>query len=69
MIFGWFAARDQNRQAEKQADRQNDYNEDMWDFNNDEADRVYKFKKEGLEITKRNNERNTQFQEALSIQQ
>lgn len=69
MIFGWLAARDQNRQAEKAADKQNDYNEDMWDFNNDEADRVYKYKKKGLEITKRNNEINTQFQEALSIQQ
>jgi len=69
MIFGWFQANEQNRQREKAADNQNDYNEDMWDFNNDEAKRVYKFKKQGLEITKRNNERNTQFQEAMSIQQ
>jgi len=69
MILGFFQAQEKNRQAEKAADRQNEYNEDMWNFSNEEADRAYKFKKEGLEITKRNNERNTQFQEALSIQQ
>ena len=69
MIFGFFAAQEKNRQAKKAADRQNDYNEDMWDFSNEEAQRVYKYKKEGLEISKRNTERNIQYQEAMSIQQ
>ena len=69
MIFGFFAAQEKNRQAEKAADRQNDYNEDMWEFSNEEAKRVYKYKKEGLEISKRNTERNIQYQEAMSIQQ
>lgn len=69
MIFGWLQARENNRKAEQAADDQNEYNEDMWDFQNDEAERVYKYKKEGLNIAKRNNERNTQYQEAMSIQQ
>lgn len=65
----------QNAQAEAQADRQNEYQRDVYEFQygsgNDlggEALRQYDYAVEGLEITKRNNERNIRFQEFQSVQ-
>ena len=68
MIFGWLAQNEKNKLAEKQADNQNDYNEDMWEYGNEENQRIYEYKVEGLEIAKRNNERNIQYQETMAVQ-
>ena len=65
----FLGGQEKNKQAERSAGEQNEYNEEMWEWNNEEAARAYEFKKEGLEISKRNNEINLQYQEAMSIQQ
>lgn len=64
-----FGANDQNRQAREQADRQNKYNKDVYYYQLEEQKRQYDYAVEGLEITKRNTERDLQFQEANRIQQ
>lgn len=65
----FLGGQEKNKQAERSAGEQNKYNEEMWEWNNEEAARAFEFKKEGLEISKRNNEVNLQYQEAISIQQ
>ena len=59
----------QNAQAQASADRQNKYNRKVYDFQIEEQERQYEHAVEGLEITKRNNEANLQFQEAQRNQQ
>jgi hypothetical protein len=59
----------QNAQAQASADRQNKYNRKVYDFQIEEQERQYEHAVEGLEITKRNNEANLQFQEAQRTQQ
>jgi len=59
----------QNAQAQAAADRQNKYNRKVYDFQVKEQERQYEYAVEGLEITKRNNEANLQFQEAERNQQ
>jgi len=59
----------QNDQAQQAADRQNKYNREVYDFQVKEQERQYQYAVEGLEITKRNNEANLQFQEAERNQQ
>ena len=59
----------QNAQAQAAADRQNKYNRQVYDFQVKEQERQYEYAVEGLEITKRNNEANLQFQEAERTQQ
>jgi hypothetical protein len=59
----------QNAQAQASADRQNKYNRKVYDFQVKEQERQYEYAVEGLEITKRNNEANLQFQEAERNQQ
>lgn len=68
-IFGAFGQAEANRQAEKAADRQNDYNKDIWRFNRGEQDRTYNFKVREQEIAKRNYEADIQFQEDTRQQQ
>jgi hypothetical protein len=65
----------QNSQARAQASRQNEYQKDVYEFQwgsgkklGGEALRQYEYAVEGLEITKRNNEANLQFQEFQSVQ-
>jgi len=58
------STRSQNRQAEEAAGRQNEYNRKVYDFQIQEQERQYDYAVEGLEISKRNNEANLQFQEA-----
>ena len=62
-------ASQQNAQSAEAMARQNKYARDVYDFENKERDRRYNYAVEGLEITKRNNERNLQFQEAEREQQ
>lgn len=64
----FFGQKEKNNQANKSADAQNDYNEEMWDFNNESAQKVYEYNKKGLEITKQNNANNKAYSEAMSIQ-
>ena len=59
----------QNAQAQQAADQQNKYNRKVYDFQVKEQERQYEYAVEGLEITKRNNEANLQFQEAERTQQ
>ena len=59
----------QNAQAQAATDRQNKYNRKVYDFQIEEQERQYEHAVEGLEITKRNNEANLQFQEAQRNQQ
>lgn len=75
--LSFFGAKDSNRQKKRAADRQNEYNEKVYEFQYGDKDsgelggealRQYEFAVEGLEITKRNNEANLQFQEYQSIQ-
>ena len=75
--IGFLGTQDKNRQAEAAAARQNKYNEKVYEFQYGDVDskkiggealRQYEFAVEGLEITKRNNEANLQFQEAQSVQ-
>ena len=75
--LGFLGAQDKNRQAKSAASRQNKYNEAVYEFQYGDVDsdelggealRQYDFAVEGLEITKRNNEANLQFQEANLVQ-
>ena len=59
----------QNAQAQQAADQQNKYNRKVYDFQVKEQGRQYEYAVEGLEITKRNNEANLQFQESTRNQQ
>jgi hypothetical protein len=59
----------QNAQAQAAADQQNKYNRKVYDFQVKEQERQYEYAVEGLEIAKRNNEANLQFQEATRNQQ
>ena len=76
-LGSFFGAKSKNRQARKAADRQNKYNKAIYEFQYGDIDddelggealRQYDFAVEGLEITKRNNEINLQFQEYQSVQ-
>ena len=58
-----------NRAARKQAKAQNKYNKEVYKFQWQESKRQYKHAVEALEIRKRNDEKNLQFQEANLIQQ
>jgi hypothetical protein len=75
--IGFFGAQDKNRQARSAANRQNEYNQKVYEFQYGDIDsnklggealRQYNFAVEGLEITKQNNEANLQFQEYQSVQ-
>ena len=68
LASGFLGTQSENNKAKSAARKQNAYNKDMWEFNNEEAKRIFDYKNEGLEITKRNNEINLQYQEAMSIQ-
>lgn len=66
-----------NKAAKKAADRQNEYNKEVYEFQYGDVDddkiggelkRQYKYEQESLEITKRNTENNLQFQEANLVQ-
>ena len=76
-IGGFLGANDSNRQSRRAADRQNKYNKAVYEFQYGDVDdeeiggealRQYDFAVEGLEITKKNNEINLQFQEYQSVQ-
>jgi hypothetical protein len=76
-LGGFFGASDSNRQAKAAAERQNKYNRAVYEFQYGDVDdeeiggealRQYDFAVEGLEITKKNNEINLQFQEYQSVQ-
>ena len=74
-IMGFAGQSSKNAQAKAAAKRQNKYQKKVYEFQygkgkklGGEALRQYEFAVEGLEITKRNNEANLQFQEAQSIQ-
>ena len=76
-LGSFFGTKSKNRQARKAADRQNKYNKAVYEFQYGDIDddelggealRQYDFAVEGLEITKRNNEINLQFQEYQSVQ-
>lgn len=71
------SASSQNSQARDAANRQNQYNKDVYEFQygsfgspdlGGEAKRQYDYAVQGLEITKRNNEANLQLQEANLLQ-
>lgn len=71
------SAASQNSQARAAANRQNEYNKAVYEFQyggiddpeiGGEAKRQYDFAVEGLEITKRNNEANLKFQEDTQLQ-
>ena len=64
-----FSTSSQNAQAQASADQQNAYNRKVHSFQIEEQERQYEHAVEGLEITKRNNEANLQFQEAQRNQQ
>lgn len=77
-IGGFLGQSSANSQAEAAADRANEYQEAVYEFQygpigkdkiGGELKRQYEFAVEGLEITKRNNEANLQFQEAQILQQ
>lgn len=53
-----------NRQARKAAKATNKYNKKVWEYQVEEQERKYDYAVEGLEIQKRNDEKNLQFQEA-----
>ena len=66
-----------NKAAKASTKRQNEYNKDVYEFQYGDVDsdelggealRQYDFAVEGLEITKRNNEANLQFQEYNAVQ-
>ena len=76
-LTSFFGAKSSNSQAKKAADRQNKYNKKVYEFQYGDVDddeiggealRQYDFAVEGLEITKKNNEINLQFQEYQSVQ-
>ena len=62
-------SKSQNAQAQAAAEAQNKYNRQVYDFQVKEQERKYEYAVEGLEITKRNNEANLQFQESERNQQ
>lgn len=57
-----------NRQARGAAKRQNEYNKKVYEFQLEEQERKYDYAVETLDIQKRNDERNLQFQEANLVQ-
>jgi len=59
----------QNQQNQEAVARSNKYNRQLYDFQVQEQGRQYEYAVEGLEITKRNNEANLQFQEGERNQQ
>ena len=76
-IMGFAGQSSKNKQAKAAAKRQNKYNKAVYEFQYGDVDddeiggealRQYEFAVEGLEITKRNNENNLQFQEYQSVQ-
>jgi hypothetical protein len=76
-VLGGVSQSAQNNQARDAARRQNQYNQEVYEFQygsvyspelGGEAKRQYDFAVEGLEITKRNNEKNLQFEEAQQLQ-
>ena len=74
-IASFMGQSSQNAQARAAASRQNKYNKDVYKFQygkgkklGGEALRQYEFAVDGLEITKKNNEINLQFQEYQSVQ-
>jgi hypothetical protein len=76
-VLGGVSQSAQNRQAKDAANRQNEYNQKVYEFQygsvyspelGGEAKQQYDFAVEGLEITKRNNELNLQFEEANQLQ-
>lgn len=67
--LSFFGAQDSNRQQEAAAARQNEYNKEIYKYQWQEQKAQYRYAKDGLEIAKRNNEANLQFQEAQAWQQ
>ena len=72
-----FGASSRNNQAKEAANKQNKYQQDVYEFQygsiyspelGGEALRRHEWEVEGLEITKRNNEKNLQFEEAQQLQ-
>lgn len=59
----------QNKQARKQASRQNKYNKKVYKFEGKELKRQYKYAKKGQKIKKRNLERDLLYQEETERQQ
>jgi len=75
--LGILGSSSKNRQAQQSADRQNEYQRKQYEFQygsigsselGGEAKRQYDYAVEGLEITKRNNERNLKFEEDTQLQ-
>jgi len=76
-LMGLFGANSRNNQQREAARKANQYQQEQYEFQygsvyspelGGEALRKYEFDVEGLEITKRNNERNLQFEEATQLQ-
>mgnify|MGYP003135248801 CR=1 FL=1 len=76
-IMGFAGQSSKNRQARSTVRRQNKYQEETYEYQYGDIDsdelggealRGYEFAVEGLEITKRNNEANLQYQEHLLVQ-
>jgi hypothetical protein len=76
-ILSFFGADSANRQQEEAARRSNEYQKKQYEFQygsvyspelGGEALRRHEWEVEGLEITKRNNEKNLQFEEANQLQ-
>ena len=57
-----------NKAAKASASRQNKYNKEVYEFQLEEQERKYDYAVETLDIQKRNDERNLQFQEANLVQ-
>ena len=68
-ISSIFGASSKNKAARKQASAQNKYNKKVYEYQLEEQERKYDYAVETLEIQKRNDERNLQFQEANLVQQ
>lgn len=68
-VASFFGGKSKNDQARKQAKATNKYNEAVYKFQLEEQERKYNYAVESLEIQKRNDERNLQFQEANLVQQ
>ena len=62
-------AASQNKYAKKQADRQNDYNQAVYDFETEELDRQYNYALQGQEIKKINLYRELAFQDESRAQE
>ena len=76
-VLDFFGASSANRQQEEAARRANEYQQKQYEFQygsvysselGGEALRKWQHDVEGLEITKRNNEKNLQFEEATQLQ-